>query len=86
MRKNFPQVVGGNADAVIGNTDANEPFSGTLDEVRAYNFALSAAQIVSAMNTAINPLTIIQPPLKLFANSAAIKLLPNAAAIKMRGQ
>jgi hypothetical protein len=37
----------------IGNMHGSNPFSGMIDEVRVYNQALSAAQVVSDMNTPI---------------------------------
>jgi hypothetical protein len=38
----------------IGNSGFSEPFTGLIDEVRIYNYARSAAQVLTDMNTPIN--------------------------------
>jgi hypothetical protein len=38
----------------IGNSGFSEPFTGLIDEVRIYNYARTAAQVLTDMNTPIN--------------------------------
>ncbi len=38
----------------IGNSGFSEPFTGLIDEIRVYNYARTAAEIVTDMNTPIN--------------------------------
>jgi len=47
---------------VIGNHLNGNPFSGLIDEVRIYNQALTATQVVNDMNTPLSPLVDTAPP------------------------
>jgi chitodextrinase len=56
-------IVSGNALRIGGNSVWGEYFNGTIDEVRVYNVALTAAQIQADMNTPVgNAPPDTQPP------------------------
>jgi hypothetical protein len=68
----------------IGGSVFSEFFTGLIDEIRIYNYARSASQVVTDRDTPINSIPST-PFLTIGAGSSALKLGAGAAAFKMQG-